>query len=64
MTQNDLNELKTLLSNNKNDSNILHSKLNFLMNQSVITINNQQILDAKLNKIIKHLNIDSHSHSE
>lgn len=39
-------------------------KLNYLINQSVITINNQQILDAKLNKVIKHLKIDFHLESE
>ena len=53
MTQTNLTELKTLLSDNKVDINILNTKLNYLINQSVITINNQQILNAKLNKLLK-----------
>ncbi len=48
MTQSEINELKRLISNNI----ILLNKIEYLVNQSIVTINNQQVLDDKLNKII------------
>ena len=53
MTQTDLNELKKLQNLNNLTRTELNIKLNYLMNQSIITINNQLIIDAKLNRLLK-----------
>lgn len=60
MTQSDLNELKRIISNTSVSENVLYDKLNYIINQSITTINNQQILNAKLDKIIDQLKIHNH----